>query len=155
VIAARPLQQGVEALLDPAQHDVRAVRDRLVGHRLGEDLSAEVAEGEARVGRAEVGCENHAGRAVERQPARRASARRGRLAGRQQQLLGQQLVDPLRHRRAREPRQLADLHPRARAPFPHQPEDRAGTGGASALGRTVRGAHATQSTRAGLRLSSP
>ena len=154
-VAPGPLEQGVEALLDPVEHGLGAVGDRPVGHRLGEDLAAEVAQREARVGRAEVGREHDAG-AERLNASRRAGARRSRPPRRPAAAVraASSCVDPLRHRRARQPRQLADLHPRARAPLPHQAEDRAGTGGASAIGRTVGGAHPTQSTRAGLRLSS-
>ena len=84
--------------------------DELAGQHRGR----EVGDRQAHVGRADVGGEHDAGRRVEGELRRRAATRRRRLAGRADQLGGQQGVDALGDRRSTEPGDGGQLAARPR-----------------------------------------
>ena len=88
---------SLKTLVHPAEHLVGPDGDVQVGGSLDERRAVEVAEREPRVGRAEVGHEDDAGVAVEREHGRRAAAGRGAAAGLVDESEGEQRVDALRH----------------------------------------------------------
>ena len=79
------------------------------------------------MGGADVGGEHDAGRRVEGELRRRATARRRRLAGRPDERAGQQGVDALGDRRAAEPGGGGQLAARARHAVAQVLQQRAGT----------------------------
>ena len=95
VRAAELGEHRVERLLEPAQDGVRAVGDRDLLRGLGQHLAAEVRHRHARVRRAEVGGQDHARVAVEREHLRRAAAGGNASAGRDHQSLRKQCIHPL------------------------------------------------------------
>ena len=69
-------QEVAEAVVDPAEHSLRALRDVEPVLELRERRAGEVGHPDARVGGAEVGDEHDAGLVVEDQRGRRAAAGR-------------------------------------------------------------------------------
>ena len=99
---------------DPAQHGVGAEGDVEVDDLVGEHRRRQVGDGEADVGRPDVGGEHDTSRRVEGELRRRAAARRGRLAGRADERARQQGVDALGDRRAAEAARRGQLAARPR-----------------------------------------
>ena len=123
-LAAGLLQQAVERLLEPGEHDLRALRDRDVLARLGHHVAGQVGHGDTRVRRPEIRRQHDARVAVEgERPWRAPSARRARLGGHHESAR-QQRVDALGDGRAREPGQLDELRVRARTTVADEPQHR-------------------------------
>ena len=95
VVAADLAQQGVEALIHPVEHSLGPRRDLDVLAVLGEDAPAQVGDAQAGVRRSKVRREHDPGGLVEREQHRRPAAGGRALAGLSEEVLGQELLDPL------------------------------------------------------------
>jgi hypothetical protein len=94
-------QEAVERLLEPREHDLRSLGDRDVLARLGQDVAGQVGDRHARVRGPEVGRQDDARVAVEGERPGRPPAARGAGLRRHHELVREQRVDSLGHRRAR------------------------------------------------------
>jgi hypothetical protein len=122
------VQQRVEALFHPLEHDFGPVGDLDVAAVLGQHPPPEVGDGEARVGGAEVGGEDQRRVLVEGEPLRWAPAGRLAAADLLQQAEGLQMLQPLRDRRAGEAGSPAQVRPGDAAAIADQPQQVVGTG---------------------------
>ena len=105
-VAARPpdlVEQLGKALGHPGKGRLRPEADVQVGCALGQRRADEIAHRHPRMRGAEVGDEDDAGIAVEREHGRGTTSRGGAAAGLVDETLLEERVDPLRDRRAGEP----------------------------------------------------
>ena len=112
-----------EGVLEPVEDGVGPVGDGDVPPGLAEHLAGEVGHRDARVGGAEIAAQHHAGVAVERQAGRRPPTGGAAVAARDQQLAGQQGVDPLRHGRPGLAGERGELGSRVGLTAAHEVED--------------------------------
>ena len=109
IVAAGLSQQDVEALVRPIQDLLGTASDLDLAGLLREDLAAEVGQCKPRVGGPEIGSQDHAGVVIEGEHHRWAPAGRLALTRLAEEAMREELLQPLRHGRAREPGSCHEL----------------------------------------------